>query len=133
VSTPLVGTFRRHPLGGLVHLVYETIIHAASDRQPDHTDKSMSSSYNYSDLTERSDWTSFHRRSPSAADDWIWMVDSSSPNWIDPNYRSRCSYLVIDWIQVIDLTGFVSHPDSLAWRHSQEKFFRKLLRAGHQK
>jgi len=72
------------------------------------------------DMTERSDCTSFHRRSPSAADDWKGMLDSSSLNWIDPNYWTRCSKFVLTDPELqteLKLEAeFVSHPDSLARR-----------------
>jgi len=56
------------------------------------------------DLTERLNERTelaLHRRSPSAADDETGMLDYSSPNWIDPNYRTRCSELVVDRTRVV--------------------------------
>jgi len=58
----------------------------------EHTNRVHSHNYSGSDwTTDRFDWTSFHRQSPSDADDWTVMLDSSSPNWIYQNYRTRCS------------------------------------------
>jgi len=74
------------------------------------------------------------------------MLDSSSSNWIDPNYRTRCSELVIDWIQVVDWTRVTDWTQIGSWIRvssrlsrstthwpSHGKFVRKLLRAGHPK
>ena len=78
------------------------------------------------DLTERFDWTSFHRRSRSATDDWAGMLDSSSPDWrsefieLDvPNWLLANFKLLNELQLVTELkleAEFVNHPDSLARR-----------------